>query len=49
MKAATKKPKTKAVGHKVAKKPTGCMVPVGKMNGKTLYQRKAKPKTQGKK
>ena len=54
MKAGTKRPKTKAVGNKVTKKPkggksTGCMIPVGKLNGKTVYQRKAKPKTQGKK
>ena len=54
MKAATKKakPRTKVIGHTVKKKSkgtrqAGCMVPVGKVNGKTVYQ--PKPRTPRKK
>ena len=48
MKAATKKakPRTKVIGHTVKKKSkgtrqAGCMIPVGKVNGKTVYQPKS--------
>ena len=44
MKAGTKEPKTKATKKPKGAKSTGCMIPVGKLNGKTVYQRKSKPK-----